>query len=226
MQSKGIANFRSIFLLNVEGKIFFWVLACRMTTFLVNNHYINTSVQKPGIPGFPGCLEHSQMIWNSLLSAKRDKIELHVIWLDLAKAYGSVPHYLIRMALEFFNFPCKVGEIIMKCFNSAFIKFTVKDYTIKRKALEIGIMMGCVISPLLFVLAMKLILRGAMKNEHLTFPPSRAFMDDIAILVPDQIAADGLLQRYYDLFTWAKGKSKSIVSQRICQGDPFQNWRW
>ena len=97
----------------------------------MSNHYINTSVQKAGIPGFPGCLEHSQMIWNSILSVKRDKTELHVIWLDLANAYGSVPHHLIRMALEFFNFPSKVGEIIMIYFNSAFMKFTVKNYTTK-----------------------------------------------------------------------------------------------
>ena len=73
MQSKGITNFRPISLLNVEGKIFFGVLARRMTTFLMSNHYINTSVQRAGIPGFPGCLEHSQMIWNSILSARRDK---------------------------------------------------------------------------------------------------------------------------------------------------------
>ena len=88
MQSKGITNFRPISLLNVEGKIFLGVLARRMTTFLMSNHYINTSVQKAGIPGFTGCLEHSQMIWNSILSARRDKTELHVIWLDLANAYG------------------------------------------------------------------------------------------------------------------------------------------
>ena len=189
MQSKGITNFRPISLLNVEGKIFFGVLARGMTTFLMSNHYINTSVQKAGIPGFPGCLEHSQMIWNSILSARRDKTELHVIWLDLANAYSSVSHHLIRMALEFFDFPSKVGEIIMKYFISAFMKFTVKNYTTKWQALEIGIIMGCVISPLFFVLAMELILRGAantskgvMKNEHLTHPPSRAFMDDITIV--------------------------------------------
>ena len=222
MQSRSITNCRPISLLNVEGKIFFEVLARHMTTFLMSNHYINTSVQKAGIPGFTRCLEHSQMIWNSILSAKRDKTELHVIWLDLANAYSSVPHHLIQMALEFFNFLCKVGEIIMKYFNSAFMKFIVKNYTTKWQALEIGIMMGCVISPLLFVLAMGLILwgaantsKGVMKNEHLTLPPSRAFMDDITILVPSQISADGLLQRYYDLFTWARMKAKPKKSQSL-----------
>ena len=155
------------------------------------------------------------MIWNSILSAKRYKTEQHVIWLDLPNAYGSVPHHLIRMDLKFFIFPSKVGEIKMKYFSSAFMKFTVKYYTTKFQTLKIGIMMGCVISPLLFVLAMEIILRGAantskavMKNEHLTFPPSRAFIDDITILVPSQIATDGLLQRYYDIFTWTRMKAK------------------
>ena len=188
----------------------FGVLARRMTTFLMSDHYINTSVQKAAIPGFRGCLEYSQMIWNSVLSAKRDKTEEHIIWLDLSNAYGSVSHHLIWMALDFFIFPSKVGKIIMKYFNSAFMKFTVKNYTTKWQELRIGIMMGCVISPLLFVLAMELILRGAtntskgvMKSEHLTLPPPRAFMDDITILVSSKIAADGLLERSYDLFTLA-----------------------
>ena len=119
------------------------------------------------------------------------------------------------MTLDFFNFPSKVREIIMKFFNSAFMKFTVKDYTTNWHALEIGIMMCCVIYPLFFVLAMELILRGAantskgvIKNEHLTLPPYRAFMDDIIIFIPSKIAADGLLQKYYDLFTWARMKAK------------------
>ena len=80
--------------------------------------------------------------------------------------------------------------------------------------------MGCVISPILFVLAMELILREAankskrvMKNEHLTLPPSRDFMDDITILVPSKIAADGLPQRYYDLFTWSRMKAKPKKSR-------------
>ena len=173
-----------------RGENIFGVLAPRMTNFLMSHHYINTSVQKTRILGFPGCLEQSQTIWNSILSAKRDKTELHVISLDLAFAYGSVLHHLIRMALDFFNLPSKVGEIIMKYFNSAFMKFTVKDYATKWLALQIGIMMGCIIFSLLFVLAMELILRGlantskgVMKNEHLTLPSSRAFMNEITILV-------------------------------------------
>ena len=82
--------------------------------------------------------------------------------------------------------------------------------------------MRCVIPQLFFVLAMEFILRGAentskgeMKNEHLTLPPSRAFIDNITILVPSQIAADGLLQSYDDLFTWARMKAKPKKSRNL-----------
>ena len=203
-------------------EIFFGVLARCVANLLMSNHYINTSVQKDGIHGFPRCLEHSQMIWNSILSVKWDKTEVHIIWLNLANAYGSVPRQLIRMALNFFNLPSVVEKIIMNYFNSAFMKFTIKDYTTKWQALEIGIMMGCVISPFLFVLTMELILqsaantsKGVMTTEHLTLPPSGAFMEDITIFVPSKIAADVSLQRYYDLFTWARMKAKLKKSQSL-----------
>ncbi|KAK0156469.1 hypothetical protein N1851_000237 [Merluccius polli] len=86
--SRDIGQFRNIALLNVEGKIFFSVLARRMTNYLLGNGYIDTSCQKAGVPGFPGCVEHSTMIWDQIQKAKREKIDLHVVWLDLANAYG------------------------------------------------------------------------------------------------------------------------------------------
>lgn len=101
--SKTIEQFRSIALLNVEGKIFFSVMARRMTSYLMENGYIDTSCQKAGIPGFPGCVEHATMIWEQIQIAKREKKDLLVVWLDLANAYGSVPHNLIAFALDFFT---------------------------------------------------------------------------------------------------------------------------
>lgn len=50
-----ISQFWSICLLNVEGKIFFSVIAHMLSTYLEKNKYIDTSVQKAGIPGFFGC---------------------------------------------------------------------------------------------------------------------------------------------------------------------------
>ncbi len=54
--AKTIEQFRSIALLNVEEKIFFSVMARRMTNYITENNYIDTSCQKARIPGFLGCV--------------------------------------------------------------------------------------------------------------------------------------------------------------------------
>ena len=53
--ARDISQFRTISLLSVEGKIFFSVLARRMTSYMTGNGYINTSIRKGAIPGFSGC---------------------------------------------------------------------------------------------------------------------------------------------------------------------------
>ena len=59
--SKHLEQFQPILLLNVEGKIFFGVIAKRMMRFVLNNKFINISIQKAGIPGFLGCIKHASM---------------------------------------------------------------------------------------------------------------------------------------------------------------------
>ena len=86
-------------LLNVEGKIFFGVIAKRMTRFVVNNGYVNTSIQKARIPDFPGCIEYPTMLWERIKTAKNNKSAiLHVIWLNLENAYVSARHQLLEKA--------------------------------------------------------------------------------------------------------------------------------
>ena len=68
------------------------ILAKRTMTFLRQNDYINEEVQKAGIPSLPGCIEHAFSIWDKIQEVKEKKEDLSVIWLDLANAYGSVPH--------------------------------------------------------------------------------------------------------------------------------------
>ena len=82
--SSTIDQFRTISLLSVEGKIFFSVLAKRMTLYMTENGYINTAIQKGGIPGFSGCLEHTGVLSQMIREAKTSKGNLTVVWLDFA----------------------------------------------------------------------------------------------------------------------------------------------
>lgn len=89
--------------------------AKHLTKFLPCNNYIDTSCQKADVPGFSGCSEHATLIWDQIQSRKKDKKDLHVVWLDLEN-YGSVPHQLIDFVLDFFYVPTGVINIIQSYF--------------------------------------------------------------------------------------------------------------
>ena len=71
-----------------------------MADFFLKNGYIDTSVQKGGIPGIPVCLEHTGVVTQLLREARENKGDLVVLWLDLANAFGSMPHKLVHETLE------------------------------------------------------------------------------------------------------------------------------
>ena len=221
-KSELLSQFRPISLLNVEGKIFFSVLSRRLSNFVLANGYIDTSVQKAGIPGFPGCLEHASAIWSIIKRAKTEKKHLDVIWLDLANAYGSVPHQLISTSLEFFHIPQKIRSLLGNYYDSFVMRFSVSEYTTSWQPLEMGIPMGCSISPLLFVLAMEMVLRGAEDAgegialaPNQVIPPMRAYMDDVTILSEDSKNTKAVLDRLQDLIGWARMKFKAKKSRSL-----------
>ncbi|KAJ8361990.1 hypothetical protein AAFF_G00407370 [Aldrovandia affinis] len=65
----------------------------------------------------------------NIQTTKREKKDLHVIWLDLANAYGSVPHQLIAYALEFFYIPDNIRTMIMNYFQDIHMCFALKKFT-------------------------------------------------------------------------------------------------
>ena len=158
--SLDLKQFRPISLLNVEGKIFFATMAQRLTRYMMANQYVNASVQKGGVPGVPGCIEHTTMIWEAIQRAKRNRLSLYVVWLDLANAYGSVPHQLIWRELETHHVPKPVIQILQNYFHGFEMRFTTKSFTTRRVQLQVGIAMECAISPALFVLAIQVILNA------------------------------------------------------------------
>ena len=227
--SKGLNQFRPISLLNVEGKIFFSIKASRLTEFVMSNQYVDISVQKGGIPGVPGCIEHTSMIWEAIQRAKRNRLSLYVVWLDLANAYGSVPHQLLWKTLEAHHVPQPVIHILQEYFSGFVMRFSTKTYTTRWVPLEVGIAMGCTISPSLFVLAMQILLKAAGSNipeahigKGVYMPPIKAFMDDTTLIMNRKKVVQNTLDRLNNLLGWcrmafkpAKSRSLALVRGKI-----------
>lgn len=83
------------------------VMANRMTRYMLDNNYVDIAVQKGGVPGVSGCIEHTSVLTQIIREAREGKGELAVIWLDLANAYGSMPHKLVQLTLEKYHIPEK-----------------------------------------------------------------------------------------------------------------------
>ena len=217
-----IGQFRPISILNVDGKIYLGILAKRSVEFLQSNGYINESIQKAGIPGIPGCIEHAYSIWDAIQSAKNNKTDLNVVWLDLANAYGSVPHEILMKAMDFFHIPEKIKNLMRNYYGNFRMRFTTDSFTTEWHNLEIGIAAGCTISTIWFILVMEMLLRSADCSEETAKvkSPKKAFMDDITILTSDEQTMHGVLTRLDELISWSRMRFKAKKSRSLtfCKG--------
>ncbi|XP_052238470.1 uncharacterized protein LOC127849759 [Dreissena polymorpha] len=155
---KNVKQFRNISLLSVEGKIFFSILARRLSIYMTTNTYIDTSVQKVGIPGFSGCVEHTSALTQLLYEARINKMNLTIVWLDLANAYGFIPHQLIQEALQHYHVPEHARSLIRSYYSNIHLRFSCKSFTTS-SSLKKGIVTGCSIFVIRFVMGMNMILR-------------------------------------------------------------------
>ena len=147
---------------------------------------------------------------------KKSPMPASVIWLDLENAYGSVRHQLLEKAMEFFWIPEDIKNLISMYFKHTYVRFSNDKYSTNCQKLNIGIMMGCVISPLLFVLVMKMILCSADINTNQTTGPSmKAFMDDVTLIAESRLHMEQLVTRLQELFKWAAMKIKPSKYQSL-----------
>nr|XP_057943465.1 uncharacterized protein LOC131138512 [Doryrhamphus excisus] len=224
--ASNIMQFRTISLLSVEGKIFFKILANRLTEYLLRNSYIDTTVQKGGIPGMPGCLEHTGVVTQLIREARESRGNLAVLWLDLANAYGSIPHKLVTTALTTHHVPEKITELIQDYYSSFSLRFTSGTITSAWHRLEKGITTGCTISVTLFALAMNMLVkaaevecRGPLSKSGIRQPPIRAFMDDLTVTATSVTGCRWLLRGLERSIIWARmmfkpAKSRSLVLRK------------
>ena len=195
---------RNLQILDSSDKFHCSVLKGRYSVllFLLKNEYIDTSIQKAGVPGFSGCLEHNTVITELIREAKEDKGNLATVWLDLANAYGSVPHRLIERAMTQYHIPDNIQDIIRRYYNNIKVRFTIRSFTTKFQHLDKGIVTGCTVSVILFVMAINLKIkfaekegRGPLSRSGIRQPSIRAFMDDMAVMTTRGMSAHWIIRK-------------------------------
>ena len=147
-------------------------------------------------------------------------------------AHGSVPHKLILHAFEHFHVPQPVASVVCAYFDGLSLSFSTKKVESRQFPCEVGIAMGCSISPTLFVMAMEILLApldGVLPTVDLgngqKVGAVKAFMDDVALLSTDPGTLENGLSEFSRLVTWARMKFKAKKSRCVSlrKGKVVQN---
>jgi len=74
---------------------------------------------------FSNCV--SILFTQLIKEAKATKGDLTVLWLDLANAYGTVPHKLVDLTLKKYHVPEEFHKLLRHFFDNFKMRFTVSD---------------------------------------------------------------------------------------------------
>ena len=150
---------------------------------------MNKSVQKGCMEKVPGCWEHISIVWVGLKEAKSKNLSLATIWLDIANAYGSIPHKLIIFALFRYSVSPKWIHLIETYYSGIFSKSFSQEAPSSWHRHQRGIFASCTLSIILFLAGMNIILEYSLVAttpqfylNNISLPPMRAFMDDLNLM--------------------------------------------
>lgn len=118
--------------------------------------------------------------------------------------------------------PSCIKNMVASYFNDLQMCFALRDFTTGWQQLEVGIAMGCALSPILFVSAFEVILIGARQMvggiklpSGQRLPPLRTYMDDVTSLLQTAACTSRLLKRMDELMSWARMKIKPSKSRSL-----------
>ena len=107
-------------------------------------------------------------------------------------------------------------QILENLYQDTINEFSNAKYSINWQKLDIGIMMGCVISPLIFLLVIEMLLRSTkVTTSKKTVPSMKAFMDDVTVISESISHMEKLLKRLRELFKRGVMKVKPSKSRSL-----------
>jgi hypothetical protein len=129
----------------------------RLYTSLIAKRVLTAYKINPRQRGFieaSGCSENSTLLSAVIDDAKRNHKELHVTFLDLAKAFDTVSHKHIVAGLERYGTPTQFIDIVRDMYENITTSFQCGTQKTKNIPMTRGVKQGDPLSPLLFNISM------------------------------------------------------------------------
>ena len=142
------------------------------------------------------------MVWSVLKEARSTRSSVANFWLDVANAYGSIPHKNLFFALERYGIDPHWISLIkiyyLGIYRRSFSQCSPSSWHQHFK----GTFAGCTLSIILFLAGINVVIENFLASSarkfvstgNVAFPLVRAFMDDLNLTSSSVSGAQNLLQ--------------------------------
>ena len=167
-------NYRGIKLMSHTMKLWERVIEHRLRRM--------TSVTKNQFGFMPGrsTMEAIFLVRQLMERYREHKKDLHMVFIDLEKAYDKIPRNVMWWALEKHKVPAKYITLIKDMYDNVVTSVRTSDVDTDDFPIKIGLHQGSALSPYLFALVMDEVTRGIQGD----IPWCMLFADDV-VLVDD-----------------------------------------
>jgi hypothetical protein len=182
------------------------ILALRLNNYILQNKYIDTTIQKGGISGIKmPLLEQILKVKNTIKVAQKNKTEACMAFVDVSNAFPSMRISNICESLKQYGVSPKLIDYINSYYSNFAYYIDAREWATEIRKWNKGLLQGCPLSPLLFVLTMNRILkhletkykeRCGIEIEGVGKVLFLAYIDDICIMCKD---AESMVEVFTDL---------------------------
>ena len=204
-----INSFRQVVSIPNAVSQFHRILTLRLNTYLQTNKYLDTSIQKGGVSGQRFAIfEQFYKIKNVIKHANKNNKSLAILFLDISNAFGNLNLEALYKILDIYN----VDKNFIQYLKEFYSKFEYYIQTLNIKTENFkwgsGLIQGCSLSPLLFILALNYVLTYLDKEfknqlgynfDDVNRILLTAFVDDICIICKDMNSLDIVYKKLKDL---------------------------
>ena len=160
-------NYRGISLLSVAGKILARVILSRL------NHHLTDLVYSESQCGFRKGRGTTDMIFclRQLQEKAREHMTpLYMVFIDLTKAFDTVPRSALWTVLEKLGVPPKMRNVIRSLHEGMEAQVVHCGKVSDAFKVDNGTKQGCVLAPILFALYFAVMLKTALDNQNFGVP--------------------------------------------------------
>lgn len=211
-----INSFRQIISIPNVVSQFHRILALRLTNYLQQNKFVDTTIQKGGISGQKFAIfEQYYKLRNVIKDANKNKKTCAVLFLDISNAFGNLSLQQLYKVLDYYGVSDKFIAYLKQYYDNLEYYVDISGQKTENFKWVDGLIQGCAMSPLLFVLCINYVLKFLCKEYEtgcgyqLTDSKTKAtkeilfvaYMDDICITCKDTNLLGIVYDKIVELFT-------------------------